>query len=79
MSTEDLFDDAELEGLSPSRRKMILRKRAKQGGTTAAPSADDFDDAELDSSMLAAMRSAGLESMLDENENNENLQASIEQ
>ena len=49
MSTEDLFDDAELEGLSPSRRKMILRKRAKQGGATATPPADDFDDVEEES------------------------------
>ena len=33
---EDDFDDAELEGLSPSRQKMILRKRAKQGGAASA-------------------------------------------
>ena len=38
MSTEnDIFDDAELEGLSPSRRKMLLSKRAKQGAGAGAP------------------------------------------
>ena len=48
MSTEnDIFDDAELEGLSPSRRKMLLRKRAKQGGGAGASAATPQPEEEL--------------------------------